>query len=113
MVKGIGVDIVENSRFSGKGMNFLEKIFTQLEIQEGEKRTVKDQYYASRFAVKEAVSKAMGTGFTSLRPKDVETYEEASGCAKVRIRGMEDPCFYISISHEREYSVAMAIWEEE
>ena len=109
MVKGIGVDIVENSRFSGKGMNFLEKIFTQLEIQEA----VKDQYYASRFAVKEAVSKAMGTGFTSLGPKDVETCEEASGCPKVRIRGMEDPCFHISISHEREYSVAMAIWEEE
>ena len=58
MIKGLGVDIVENNRFSSFPKGALEKIFTPFELSEMERRVDKTEFLASRFAVKEAVVKA-------------------------------------------------------
>lgn len=110
MIKGIGIDIVKNSRFENKEISFLSTLFTQSEIKMGEERRNKSEYYSSRFAVKEAVVKALGTGFTKYSPLEIEVYEECD-VPKVKIKGVETS-IYISLSHEKEFSVAIAILEE-
>ncbi|MGN1163829.1 MAG: holo-ACP synthase [Candidatus Ornithospirochaeta sp.] len=112
MVDGVGVDIVENKRFSSSSQHMLERIFTPLELKNAEERTNKTEYLGSRFAVKEAVAKALGTGFGPISPSDIETREDDAGRPYVLIRGEEKKEIHISISHEKEYSIAFAVREE-
>ena len=64
---GNGVDIIKNSRINNslKIKGFLNRIFTEKEIQQGKKLKNKINFYAKRFAAKEAFVKAIGTGFRS------------------------------------------------
>ena len=64
---GNGVDIIKNSRINNslKIKGFLNRIFTEKEIQQGRKIRNKTNFYAKRFAAKEAFVKAIGTGFSS------------------------------------------------
>ena len=64
---GNGVDIIKNSRINSslKIKGFLNRIFTKNEIGQGEKLKNKINFYAKRFAAKEAFVKAIGTGFRS------------------------------------------------
>ena len=61
---GNGVDIIENKRIlnSIKNINFIRRIFTNEEISLARKHKNKCNYYAKRFAAKEALFKAIGTG---------------------------------------------------
>lgn len=65
MILGIGTDIIEIERIE-KAINntpmFLKKIFTKRELDELNKGTLRVESVAGNFAVKEAVSKAVGTG---------------------------------------------------
>lgn len=113
MVLGVGIDIVENRRFSDKEEKFLSRIFTEKEISLSP-RVGKEAYYASRFASKEAFVKALGTGFTSLSPLDIEIAEDETGRPYVvmneKVSGVLDSSSaHLSISHEKEYSVAMVV----
>ena len=62
---GVGVDIVENKRIRQnlKKKNFLLRIFDKSEIQLSKKEKNKVNFFAKRFAAKEAFSKSLGTGF--------------------------------------------------
>ena len=64
---GNGVDIIKNSRINNslKIKGFLNRIFTEKEIKQGTKLKNKINFYAKRFAAKEAFVKAIGTGFRS------------------------------------------------
>ena len=64
---GNGVDIIKNSRIdkSLKIKGFLNRIFTKKEIKQGKKLKNKTNFYAKRFAAKEAFVKAIGSGFRS------------------------------------------------
>ena len=64
---GNGVDIIKNSRInkSLKIKGFLNRIFTKNEIKQGKKLKNKINFYAKRFAAKEAFVKAIGSGFRS------------------------------------------------
>ena len=59
-----GVDIVENLRIAKaiKNKNFLKRIFSKKEIEISKNYSNKTNYYAKRFAAKEAFYKALGTG---------------------------------------------------
>ena len=114
MVRGIGIDIVENRRFRSPKDGLLKRIFTSREIEEGERRANRDEYYASRFASKEAFVKALGTGFRAIQPSDVEIMEDELGRPYiVRTEKLEevlkDTEILLSISHERENSIAMVV----
>ena len=63
---GIGVDIVDNKRIlkSIKNKKFILKIFTNKEINQVKKINNKASFYAKRFAAKESLSKAIGTGIS-------------------------------------------------
>ena len=62
---GNGVDIVENKRIKNslKNIKFINRVFTRNEINKSKKLNNKINYYAKRFAAKEAFVKAIGEGF--------------------------------------------------
>lgn len=122
MVKGIGVDIIEIARIresiESQGDAFLNKIFTPDEISYCASKQNKFQHFAARFASKEAVSKALSTGWAGeFRWKDVEVKNDSAGKPTVILHGelqktLSRSSILLSISHSHEHVVAMALIEE-
>jgi holo-[acyl-carrier protein] synthase len=124
MVIGIGVDIVEISRISeaiNRSSRFLEKAFTTIELEYLNERKLRPQYVAGRFAAKEAVSKALGTGFRGFGLQDIEILRDEFGKPLVNLKGkaktiaesMGNYKVHLSISHSEDNAVAYAILEGE
>ncbi len=115
-----GTDILENNRIMdavARSERFLEKNFTEKEIQYCKaKKTVMTQSIAARFAAKEAVAKALGTGFSgTVQPIQIEILNDKKGKPYV-ILGEELKKDFpdildisISLSHCNDYSVAYAV----
>ena len=114
MILGIGIDIADNSRFSGMPEGLKRKLFTQYELEMSNSRAKKDEFYASRFASKEALSKALGTGFDAMSPLDIEIRIDDLGKPYIfLLKKLGFDCkIHLSISHEREMSVAMVVLED-
>lgn len=118
----LGTDIIEVDRVkraieNGNG-RFSKRVFTQEEIEYCESRSAsRYQSYAARFAAKEAVSKAFGTGIGSNASfSEIEIIKDSRGKPYVRLSGKAKE-FYdsigatgisITLSHCREYAVAYA-----
>jgi holo-[acyl-carrier protein] synthase len=119
MISGIGIDIVEISRVKDGieklGSAFSNKILSNEEIQLIPSNTqTQYEFIAGRWAVKEAIAKALGSGFSSkLPPKDISVVNDTLGCPVVlRAGGMEEKyVIKVSISHEKNYAVAMCTVE--
>lgn len=117
-----GTDIVEISRIrkniEEKGDRFLNKIYTQNEIEYCEsKKSQKFQSYAARFAAKEAIYKSLSNNINfEYCWKDFEILNDEDGRPYVKlhftIENLED--LEISLSHCKEYAVAnvVAIYKE-
>lgn len=121
MIKGIGNDIIEIDRIKiaidRYGQRFLNRIFTLQE--QGHCLIKKNPYpsFAGRFAAKEAVSKALGTGFSlGLTWTDIEILNDEKGKPLIiPSRNLsfflgKDSHILISISHCKEYATAFATW---
>ena len=83
-----GVDIVENKRFSKsiKNINFINRVFSKKEIELSSKHKNKTNYYAKRFAAKEAFYKALGTGLRyNYSFKDITIKNDKSGKPNIEI----------------------------
>lgn len=112
MIKGIGVDICKCSRFDGKERRFLERIFSPEELDKGSS----SEYLASRFAAKEAFSKALGTGIRGFSLREITIREDELGSPYFHLEGSakrkaEGLSFHLSLSHEKEYAIAMVVAE--
>ncbi len=105
----LGIDIVENERiekiYNKYGERFLKKVFTDREIEYILKKKNPIETLSGHFAAKEAISKAYGTGIGRLNFKDIEILHSSNGAPSAFVRGEE---VYLSISHERKFSVATA-----
>ena len=122
MVRGIGVDIIEIERIrrsiNDSGERFLQKIFTPKEIAYCSGKADKFQHFAARFAAKEAVSKALATGWSGdFLWKDVEVMNEASGAPRVTLHGrlrerLSSAMVLVSLSHSDTHVVAMALIQD-
>ena len=122
-IMGIGVDIVKNKRISAsiKNKNFINRTFGKNEILISEKIDNKTSYFSKRFAAKEALSKALGTGFRDgLNFKDIEVVNDKLGkpyyiiSSKIKNlikkkKKIKNFNLFLSISDEKEYSVAFTI----
>ena len=113
MVIGIGTDIVEVVRIE-KTLNdekFLNKTFTDAEIEYCRPKGAAS--FAGLFAAKEAVAKAMGTGFRGFFPRDVEIWHDDAGQPRVKLSDkveiLTNSIILISIAHEKAYATAAAI----
>ena len=116
----VGVDIVEIWRIEATlkrfGDKFLQRVFTPSEIQYCRNRSPQ---LAARFAAKEAVMKALGTGTKGVSWRDVEVQRLKSGQPHLNLKGRASDrasklgviSFAISLSHSREYAVASVIGE--
>jgi holo-[acyl-carrier protein] synthase len=122
VIFGVGNDIVEIRRVRKaiERQRFLEICFTPAEIELCRaKGDFAYKKFAGYFAAKEAVAKAMGTGFRGFLPRDIEILNDESGrpFAKVADKAAKraglphNSRVLVSISHEREYAAAFAVIE--
>ncbi|MFT4581774.1 MAG: holo-[acyl-carrier protein] synthase [Gammaproteobacteria bacterium] len=124
MIYGIGVDIVEVVRikraYERWGQRFANKILGVTELQHFTKTRNPVRFLSMRFAAKEAVSKAFGTGFKQgVSPRQIEVVHQASGKPSVifshhvaKLAEQEHiSASFITMADEREYAVAYAILE--
>ena len=115
-----GVDIVEIPRIrrvaERYGERFLHRIYTEGEIAYCRGRAPQ---LASRFAAKEAVMKALGTGIRGVRWQDIEVVRQRGqaptiqlgGTALERARGLGIDHLAVSLSHSEQYAVAFVVGE--
>jgi len=115
----IGVDIIEINRIKKAcaRKNFVNRLFTLRELNGVEGKSSFYAHLAGKYAAKEAVVKAMGTGFRNMKWKDIEILNQASGKPVVVLSGKAKKMFehknfnsiIISISHCKEYAIAFAL----
>tara|TARA_B000000441_G_C21604194_1_gene267672 strand:+ start:313 stop:699 length:387 start_codon:yes stop_codon:yes gene_type:complete len=125
-ILGIGVDIVNNKRFKKliKNKNFLKRTYSVNEIQLSIKKKDKVNFFAKRFAAKESLAKALGTGFRKkLNLKEIEIYNNNLGKPFYnnnkklnnfinKIFGIKSYNLFLSISDEKDYSIAFTILQK-
>lgn len=121
MIIGIGTDIIEIERIEiavKRTKGFINKLFTENEINIFESRGFKGEVIAGNFAAKEAVSKALGTGFRGFGVKDIEILRDELGKPVVNLNSnvyeilkRKDVNIHLSISHNRTSAIAYAVME--
>lgn len=121
MILGIGTDIIEIDRIRKaieKTPKFIEKTFTDKEIELFKSKFMKAESIAGNFAAKEAISKAIGSGFRGFNFRDLEILRDELGKPIVNISekvkallGNEEVIFHISISHNRSCAIAFVTME--
>ena len=122
MIVGLGTDIIEIVRIGQMierhGELFLNRIYTEEEVRYCSRRKESYQHFAGRWAAKEAVMKALGTGFIrGIRWQDIGVYSQKSGRPIVQLKGgaadlsekMGIEEILLTISHCRTYATATAI----
>jgi holo-[acyl-carrier protein] synthase len=120
MVLGIGIDIIEIDRIKKSvdkyGDLFLNKIFTETEINYSLSKKNKYQHLAARFAAKEAIYKALSSDTSYIYSwQDIEIYNEPNGLPKVLLYGPlknylgSEKDMKISMSHSDNYVTCVAI----
>ncbi|NTU53086.1 MAG: holo-ACP synthase [Chlorobiaceae bacterium] len=114
---GIGVDIVEIARirsiYDRFGVTFMKKILTDAEMLQCLAKPDPVASLAGRFAAKEAVSKALGSGIAhGLGWHSIEVLNDEAGRPVATVHGSAHTCrLSVSISHDRHSAVAMALYE--
>jgi holo-[acyl-carrier protein] synthase len=121
MTQGLGSDIIEISRMRTSierhGQHFLNRLFSQKEQDYCYKFQDPAPHFTGKFAAKEAVAKALGTGFGAhLSWHDLEILNNEKGqphvfFSEAAALRFQNPSILISVSHCTNYAVAVAIWK--
>ncbi len=125
MITGLGVDIVEIDRMRAaleRHPRMRERIFSEEERAYCEGRNKPEIHYAMRFAAKEAVLKALGTGFSGMRFCDVEVVRDDRGRPMPHLKGraaevaaecgVVEMHLSLSFTHTTAVASAVAITEQ-
>jgi holo-[acyl-carrier protein] synthase len=123
-IVGTGIDIVECLRIAQMierhGELFITRVYTDHEIEYCSARKAATQHYAGRWAAKEAVLKALGTGWRrGISWRDIEIRNDRNGAPTVQLRGGARDVMvaagierlHVSISHCRSFAVAHVVAE--
>ena len=121
-IGGVGIDLVEIKRVENLvarwGLRFLEKVFFPSEIAYCQAKPYPAQHYAARLAIKEAVLKALGEGWTERAGwKDIAVSRGVKGQPGVKLVGKGEKLgrekgigkILVSLSHSQGFAVAAAI----
>ena len=118
MIAGVGTDMIEIARIKRacEKKAFLTRVYTQEECRQAGNNYSR---LAGTFAVKEAVSKVLGTGFRSFGPRDIEVLRDSLGKPFVRLYGgagklageLAIQQIHVSITNTAEYAAAFAVGE--
>ena len=126
MIIGNGVDIIDNKRIerSLKIKGFTKRLFTLNEINQSKKYKDKTNYFAKRFAAKEAFVKSLGIGFrNNINFNDIEIYNNKKGSPKIKISQkikdilkknfkIKNYDIHLSLSDEKNHSIAFVIFNK-
>lgn len=123
MIYGIGVDITKVSRFEKWCQNpeIISRFFNKEEICFSKEQDSLCQYYAARFAAKEAFSKALGTGIKNFSLKDLYIKNNKDGKPELFFSDsvkqiLQNRCgecvVHVSLSHETDYAIAYVVIEK-
>jgi holo-[acyl-carrier protein] synthase len=123
-ILGIGVDLVEVKRIQHSldrfGERFMKRVFTEGEITYCRSMKFPARHFAARFAAKEAVSKAFGTGIgKAMGWRDIDVHKKESGEPFLVLHGGADNLAkaravrsaWISLSHTEDHALAMIALE--
>jgi holo-[acyl-carrier protein] synthase len=124
MIIGIGSDLIEVERIRHavcRHSRFLTRNFTELEIAFFETRQMNPYPIATNFALKEAVSKALGTGFRGFNLVDIEILRDSNGKpyvnlykgAAVRLEQLTGRVIHVTASHDKRQVMAYCVIEGE
>lgn len=124
MIVGMGIDIVEIRRIRSvlerQGARFTNRVFTAAEQEYCRAHRDPAPYYAARFAAKEAMFKALGTGWAKgVTWRDVEVQRNAEGAPSLNLQGEAQniaasrgvAAIHVSLSHADDSAVAVVILE--
>jgi holo-[acyl-carrier protein] synthase len=123
MIIGIGTDILRTDRMKKaleRTDGFEDRVFAPEEISYCRSKARPERHYAARFAAKEAVMKALGSGWAGgIRFKDIVVINDKKGkpCIEVRepsrnlIPDIDRMRIRVSLSHDEAYAVAMVAIE--
>ncbi len=123
---GNGVDIVENKRIKNslKLKGFINRIFTNSEINQSKKTKNKTNFFAKRFAAKEAFVKSIGNGFRDkINFKDIEIKNNKKGKPLINLSkkinsflkekfNINKYKIFLSLSDEKKHSIAFVIFNK-
>ena len=117
MILGIGLDLCKVSRIDATlqkfGNRFKKKCFTFKEISKCDRVNNSSSCYAKRFASKEAVSKALGTGLShGVYWKDIEIINMKSGKPKVELSGNAKEILKNMTPKNKDYRIQITITDE-
>ncbi|MBN1470564.1 MAG: holo-ACP synthase [Syntrophaceae bacterium] len=125
MIYGVGIDLVENSRMERIvkkwGPKFINRIFSIKEIQYCGKHVYSAIHYGARFAAKESFLKALGIGMgMGVKLSDIEVVNDENGkpllklCgeAKIIIKKAKISKIHLSLTHTKNYSMAVVVLEK-
>jgi holo-[acyl-carrier protein] synthase len=114
----VGIDIIEVDRvrkvYEHHGERFLRRVFTEQEVLQCRGKVAR---LAGRFAAKEAISKALGTGMHGVKWREMEVVQLRSGRPSVRLHGTAKlraeqlglSAFDVSIADLAQLSIAIAV----
>lgn len=119
MVKS-GIDLVHVPRIKRaveRNPKFLERYFTEKEFSLFKERNYNEKTIAGNFAIKEAFSKALGTGIRGFSLEEIEVLRNEQGAPEIYLYGRALDCFKessaqhisCSISHDGEYVVGLVL----
>lgn len=116
-ILGLGVDLVEVNRFEKVSSRFLERVFTQGELEYARQSKTPAQVLAARFAAKEAVIKAFGWRLFGQALSEIEVKKtdsgkphiELSGKAKAKAENLGVRRILLSMSHTQAMAIAEVI----
>jgi len=121
MIIGVGTDMTELARMARamENQRLADRLFTPAELALGQARGQAASVLAGCFAAKEALVKAMGTGFAGFWPKEVEVLRGAAGEPVVTLYGKAKALaaqrgiqrIHVSISNTAVYAIAFAVAE--
>jgi holo-[acyl-carrier protein] synthase len=124
MIIAIGIDLVDIARieqvFKRRGDRFRVRVFTDGEISYCERRGSKLASYAARFAAKEAVMKALGTGWSEgVGWREIEVVSGPGGAPAIQLHGralermreMGATRAHVSLTHSGNLAIAQVVLE--
>lgn len=119
-IVGVGIDLVDIARFERPTARLKDRVFTAAERRYCDRQAHPAPHYAARFAAKEAVLKALGTGWSGgIAWTDVEIVSRDRGGADVKLKGkagaqarkLKVRTWHLSMTHTSGSAAAVAVAE--
>ena len=118
MILGIGTDLVHKDRikaiYNKYDKRFTDKVLSNLEKKEFKKlkENAKVNFLCSSFSAKEAVVKALGTGFRAIYPPDITIEKDKLGKPSIKSSKLETLKHHLSITNTDSYTLSFVVLEK-